>query len=95
MIKPHILEIFCYSDSLIIWLCSIQNLYFTWCLIAKWGEPKWAGNTIYNTIQVAMETMFFFITQISVSLKKNPIVFRGFQSTIYDPSIFFWYFAGL
>ena len=28
-------------------------------------EPKVAGNTIYNTIQVAMETMFFFIKQIN------------------------------
>ena len=43
--------------------------------MAKWGEPKWAGNTIYNTIQVAMETVFFFIAQISVSLKKFPLYF--------------------
>ena len=32
-------------------------------------------NIQYNTIQVAMETMFFFITQISVSLKKIPLYF--------------------
>ena len=35
------------------------------------------GNTIYNTIHVAMETIFFFIIQISVSLKKFPLYFGG------------------
>ena len=35
----------------------------------------WKYNIQYNTIQVAMETMIFFITQISAPLKKIPFYF--------------------
>ena len=75
MIKPNISEIFCCTNSLVN-DCVVSKT----CILPralKQSEVNLNWLEIRYTIQVAMETMFFFITQISAPLKKKSHCISG------------------
>ena len=79
IIIPNILEIFCCSDSLVIG-CMIARTYTLPGAFLQSGVNQ-NGLEIQYTIQYKLLWKPCF--SYNTSLKKNPIVFRGSQSTIY------------